>query len=83
MFLIPRCTGSVDDLKSGEYRRTVGVLAGKGFSAIVRCPGCGKTSSLGPLHTVADDGTVTPSFVCPHAPCPFHEWVRLLDWTTT
>jgi hypothetical protein len=36
--------------------------------------------SLGSNHTVADDGTVSPSDVCPYPPCKFHEFVVLEDW---
>jgi hypothetical protein len=32
------------------------------------------------VHTVADDGTVSPSLVCPFAPCTFHEFVKLEGW---
>lgn len=31
-------------------------------------------------HTVAADGTVTPSCVCPREGCTFHEHVRFLNW---
>jgi hypothetical protein len=49
--------------------------------ATMDCPGCGKGVSVGRRHhRVADDGTVTPSMVCPHAPCTFHEWIRLDGW---
>jgi hypothetical protein len=29
---------------------------------------------------VADDGTVSPSYVCPFPPCTFHLFVRLDGW---
>jgi hypothetical protein len=32
-------------------------------------------------HTVARDGTVLPSVVCPAKGCSFHARVRLVDWT--
>lgn len=32
-------------------------------------------------HTVAPDGTVNPSIVCPRKGCDWHVWGRLLDWT--
>lgn len=32
-------------------------------------------------ESVANDGTVSPNYVCPHAPCGFHQAVRLGDWT--
>lgn len=31
-------------------------------------------------HAIADDGTVTPSVVCPIEGCGFHEWVKLEGW---
>lgn len=40
----------------------------------MRCPDCGELASLED-HTIADDGTVTPSVVCPF--CSFHESVTL------
>lgn len=32
-------------------------------------------------HDIADDGTVTPSIVCPYCGEGWHVWGRLLDWT--
>lgn len=31
-------------------------------------------------HRVAADGVVSPSVVCPYAPCGFHEFVMLVGW---
>ena len=31
-------------------------------------------------HEIAEDGTVTPSVVCPHEGCGFHEYVQLNGW---
>jgi C4-type Zn-finger protein len=43
------------------------------------CPGCGKEVAVSrAVHSIAADGAVTPSMVCPH--CPFHEWVSLENW---
>ena len=51
--------------------------------AIVYCPQCGTESSMSArVHAVTPDGAVTPSYVCPHAPCSFHEWVRLDGWVS-
>lgn len=50
------------------------------FWAEVCCPGCGKVAMVGHNHTVADDGTVSPSDVCPFPPCTFHEFIALDDW---
>jgi len=49
------------------------------FKAFVRCPKCNRVYTLR-QHTVADDGTVTPSLVCPHDDCDFHEYVKLEGW---
>ena len=34
-----------------------------------------------PAHSIAPDGTISPSYVCPRAGCQFHEYVRLEGWT--
>lgn len=44
---------------------------------ILRCGECGKTSTL--RHSIADDGTVSPSLVCPHG-CGWHVWGCLEGW---
>lgn len=31
-------------------------------------------------HQIADDGTVTPSVVCPVQGCDFHKDIKLMDW---
>jgi ribosomal protein S27AE len=52
--------------------------------AAVVCPQCGAGMSIGggtrfgSCHTIAADGTVRPSVVCPR--CPWHTFIRLLDW---
>lgn len=50
------------------------------FWAECVCPICAKVSMVGRNHDVADDGTVSPSYVCPFPPCTFHAFVRLDDW---
>ena len=37
----------------------------------------------GSIHRVAEDGTVTPSYVCPVDGCTFHDWVRLVGFDAT
>jgi hypothetical protein len=32
------------------------------------------------IHKIAPDGTVTPSYVCTHPECSFHQMVRLIGW---
>ena len=48
-------------------------------SASISCPKCGQPASLSD-HTIADDGTVPPSLVCPYDGCEFHDYVTLKDW---
>lgn len=54
----------------------------------VRCPDCGRDSTLHITcttapdtgHRIAIDGVVRPSIVCPHAGCSWHVWARLASW---
>lgn len=32
------------------------------------------------IHSIAADGTLSPSYVCPSGGCTFHESVRLVGW---
>jgi hypothetical protein len=43
------------------------------------CPN-GHTGSLTD-HTIASDGTVAPSVVCPEDGCNFHEYIQLEGWS--
>lgn len=57
---------------------------GIGPFLLFSCPH-GHVGTLRHLHTgsghvVGDDGRVTPSVVCPRSHCPFHDFVRLLNW---
>ena len=61
--------GSWRGLKVGLHHR----------SASVTCPNCGRTATLTD-HDIAADGTVTPSLVCPHGGCGFHDHVKLVGW---
>jgi hypothetical protein len=45
---------------------------------ITRCAN-GHIGSLG-NHRIAADGTVSPSVVCQHPGCNYHEFIRLEDW---
>jgi len=47
--------------------------------ASVTCGGCGTPFSLA-RHTIAPDGTVSPSVVCPHPGCSWHVFLRLDGW---
>jgi hypothetical protein len=45
----------------------------------IRCPICKRLFCLA-KHNVALDGSVSPSVVCPHRGCIFHQFIRLLDY---
>lgn len=47
--------------------------------AIFSCPECGNIASLSE-HSIAEDGTVSPSVVHSRDGCNFHDWIKLLDW---
>ncbi len=49
---------------------------------LFKCPLCLKPAALR-AHLVGRDGSVTPSVVCPFAPCAFHEFVTLDAWPVT
>ncbi len=51
----------------------------QGKTAAFICPKCGNLAMLID-HKIAPDGTVTPSVVCPHEGCTFHEFIRLEGW---
>ena len=77
MTLLPRSQG-LNDRHSGRWWpvHMQGLLI-----AYVSCPNCGRVGTLEPPdHTIAPDGAVTPSLVCPYD-CGYHEFVRLEDWT--
>lgn len=63
----------------GEWRPVR--LADESYRASARvwCPECGAEAGLHD-HTIADDGTVEPSVICPHPGCSFHEMVKLDGW---
>lgn len=51
-----------------------------GHVAVV-CPICHGTLTLSSaIHKVANDGTVSPSFVCTKVGCTFHTFIRLAGW---
>ena len=71
-------------LRRGELENGAGLWKGAvrdgSRTANVSCPGCGKIASLID-HSIAQDGTVTPSLVCPYEGCTFHDWVKLEGWS--
>lgn len=32
------------------------------------------------MHSIASDGRVNPSCICPKEGCDFHRWIRLENW---
>ena len=53
--------------------------------AVMTCPN-GHAFSIsggrfGSVHTIAHDGVVSPSVVCPR--CAFHDFVQLVGWALT
>ncbi len=53
-------------------------ISGGRRQVITRCAN-GHIGSLDD-HTIADDGTVSPSVVCQRQGCNFHEFIKLEDW---
>jgi len=52
-----------------------------GKGAMFNCPKCGQYAGIdAPNHTIADDGAVHPSVVCPYDNCDFHDYIRLIGW---
>lgn len=48
--------------------------------ALCTCP-FGHTTRVSPKnHSIADDGTVSPSYVCTVPGCTFHDNVRFVGW---
>lgn len=51
-----------------------------GHVALV-CPDCrGALTISSKVHAIAEDGIVSPSFVCTRPGCSFHTFIRLADW---
>lgn len=54
----------------------------------IACPDCKRLSTLQRSvpkegttgHRIDADGVISPSVVCPHDGCRFHEWARLNGW---
>ncbi len=54
-------------------------VPGRPVTAEITCPECGKRSSMAD-HSIDSKGQVTPSIICPHVPCAWHENVILAGW---
>ena len=55
-------------------------LSGEAAAVWVACGACGVRGSLED-HSISDDGTISPSLVCP-AECGWHVFARLAGWTS-
>jgi hypothetical protein len=66
-----------DELKPNTWK---GGQTPGGRTALFKCPN-GHIGSLSG-HEIAEDGTVSPSVVCPHEGCDFHEFIKLGGWKT-
>lgn len=71
---IPRDSDGTQPANSWWINR----LADGRYQVITRCPN-GHIGSLD-AHRIAGDGTVSPSVVCQHPGCSFHEFIRLDGW---
>lgn len=65
------------DIPKGRWQRG---STGNEKTALISCPTCGNVSSLS-QHTIDDLGRVTPSLMCPHGTCDFHDFVHLVGWS--
>jgi hypothetical protein len=67
-------------LTRGYYAKSLDPRADRCGWCIVCCPSCGRLMTLGRNHVVAPDGGVSPSLVCPHSGCGFHNYITLAGW---
>lgn len=52
-------------------------------TALVSCDQ-GHVGTASPqIHSIADDGMLSPSWVCPHKGCTWHVFARLVGWGET
>lgn len=71
---------SIRKAESRKDRGTKGTWYKWHLMIWLTCPDCGTSGNMSD-HEVADDGTVTPSVVCPmEKTCGFHETVKLEGW---
>lgn len=67
---------------SGQYWKVLGKTDHKLYVMLI-CPLCKKGMSIhraGEGHKISPEGIVSPSVVCPHKPCSWHTFIKLLDW---
>lgn len=81
MLPIPKADPTDVWLKTAGQWRPCTLIRGdvKQKTAHVSCPDCGRVNSLS-NHTIHPTGAVTPSVVCSHVGCRFHEYIVLTDW---
>jgi len=49
--------------------------------AFITCDGEHTLRLTARVHAIADDGVVSPSWVCTHPECSFHAFIRLEGWS--
>jgi len=79
VFIIKKAK-SYKKFESGTWWRTLAKDTGE-MTAWFRCPN-GHFGTLSD-HSIASDGTVSPSVVCPEKGCKFHENIKLEDWNAS
>lgn len=68
------------DCPPGHWCASFGSKGTPQLNVFLACPACKLLAGL--PHKVDAAGRVSPSVVCPHAPCPMHlSPVTLADWT--
>ena len=77
MITFTRKSADEDAFKATPLTWTL-LRTAKGWSAMAVCSN-GHEGSLDD-HTIAGDGTVTPSVVCPEKKCGFHDHIQLAGW---
>ena len=71
--------GPASSLRAGTWTTRNVLGAGEKPRVIIGCPTCGRRGVLDD-HTVDESGIVSPSVVCPHLACDFHDYIALKDW---
>lgn len=54
----------------------------EGTFVLVCCPQCRRIITITKDHKISEDGTVTPSCICPVGYCQYHAHVKLEGWDT-
>lgn len=71
------------EIEATFTQRCAHAVGDRRYFVEVCCPDCGAHLMLSrENHTIAADGTLSPSLVCPNtrSACGWHVWGRLADW---